>query len=135
MKRIRKAALATVAGALGVAGAIHLTPPAEAQTHVGRLWEHRDYGGESHGIYHVSDGYRCTPSTADIEVRETGSQFNDDHSTVNLDNQVSSYQGTAGCWIKLYENSNYTGRNTGWAASTPYVGDHMNDKASSVRVT
>jgi hypothetical protein len=41
----------------------------------------------------------------------------------------------AGCLATFYEHINFQGASYGWAATTPYIGAAMNDRASSIRFT
>ncbi|MGA2929299.1 MAG: hypothetical protein ABSG43_25580 [Solirubrobacteraceae bacterium] len=46
---------------------------------------------------------------------------------------ISSFDSYSNCWTKLFENANFTGATYGFADSTSYVGDAMNDRASSIQ--
>jgi hypothetical protein len=48
---------------------------------------------------------------------------------------VSSFKGANNCQVKLFENINFTGNTVGPASSMTYVGDAMNDKASSIHLS
>lgn len=48
--------------------------------------------------------------------------------------RVSSFQGYNNCDTKLYQNGDLTGATYGPTTATNYVGDTMNDQASSLRV-
>lgn len=49
--------------------------------------------------------------------------------------EVSSFQGANNCQVKLYKDINYGGISVGPATSSGYVGDAMNDQASSVQLS
>lgn len=48
--------------------------------------------------------------------------------------RISSFEGYNSCEVKLYEDGNLTGATYGPVASTNYVGDTLNDEASSYRL-
>ncbi len=62
-----------------------------------------------------------------------------DHSWSSLpsafNDTVSSFAGASNCQVKLFENVSYGGSSVGPATSMSYVGDTMNDKASSVQLS
>jgi hypothetical protein len=50
----------------------------------------------------------------------------------NWNDNVSSFESFAGCEQKLFENGGFGGASTPIEASMSYVGENMNDKASSI---
>ncbi|MFH8837120.1 peptidase inhibitor family I36 protein [Streptomyces sp. NPDC017868] len=48
---------------------------------------------------------------------------------------ISSVIPANNCWVALYSDIYYNGTNQLYTNSTPYVGDAMNDRASSVQLT
>ncbi len=49
--------------------------------------------------------------------------------------EISSFTGANDCQVRLFKDINYGGISVGPANSMSYVGDAMNDKASSVQLT
>ena len=62
-----------------------------------------------------------------------------DHSWATLPagfaDEVSSFKGANNCQVKLFEHTNYGGISLGPMTSTTYVGDAINDKASSIQLS
>jgi hypothetical protein len=62
-----------------------------------------------------------------------------DHSWATLPagfaDEVSSFKGANNCQVKLFEHTNYGGTSLGPLTSTTYVGDAINDKASSIQLS
>ncbi|MGG8410227.1 peptidase inhibitor family I36 protein [Streptomyces sp. 12297] len=48
---------------------------------------------------------------------------------------ISSVLPANNCWVALYSDIYYNGTNQLYTNATPYVGDAMNDRASSVQLT
>jgi hypothetical protein len=119
--------------------------------------------GLSSGTAHGSPGASQSVSPVDATVAtayvlatiyddqnyEGGSYtFTDTHSTTcggynytfdimpgGWDNRVSSFKSYGSCKTRLSENTNQGGRSVGPVSSKAYVGDAMNDKASSAFIT
>lgn len=60
-----------------------------------------------------------------------------DHSSSDMafDDRISSFQGYSNCWVTLFENRNFGGASVGPRSSMSYVGDAMNNRASSIQWT
>lgn len=79
----------------------------------------------------TDDGYidffgnaTCTSSLTDVDASWTD--------TTNWRSRISSYHGYSSCWIKAYQNTNFSGTSRGYEASTNSVGS-LNDHIWSVR--
>jgi hypothetical protein len=83
----------------------------------GTFWWDWHYEGQSLLIY----GNGCTATTSDVDdyFDLTGNSFND---------QISSFQGANGCWIKAYEHQDKSGKSVGFTSSVYSLDDYqMND--------
>ncbi|MER6912059.1 hypothetical protein ABT354_10340 [Streptomyces sp. NPDC000594] len=93
---------------------------------VGILFEHMNYEGSSRVIYGLQ------------QCRNDGEW---DYTDSNLgrglafDNRVSSLQLRENCEGELYSEINFGGTRQFYVRTTPWVGDAMNDQASSIRLT
>lgn len=62
-----------------------------------------------------------------------------DHSWASLPaafaDEVSSFTGSNACQVKLFKDVSYGGISVGPSSSSSYVGDAMNDQASSVQLS
>jgi hypothetical protein len=70
-------------------------------------------------------GGTCTASTSDLDfyVNSMPGGWND---------VISSFHSYANCYTKLYEDNNRTGATYGYVGDSSYVGNAMNDRASSI---
>jgi len=93
----------------------------------GIFYEKNNKTGDTLSIY--GDGACDSSSDWDYAVPK--------FSAFGWNDEISSFQGYSNCQIKLFENANYNsataGATYGPVTSTNYVGDAMNDKASSAR--
>lgn len=101
------------------------SPSPMASTYVlATLYTNANYGGSSLALQ------ASTPCDTNADV---------DHSWATLPagfaDEVSSFKGANNCQVKLFENINFTGNTVGPASSMTYVGDAMNDKASSIHLS
>lgn len=98
--------------------------PMAASYLLATLYTGANYAGSSLGL---KDSTPCdTNSDVDHSVASLPAGFAD---------EISSFKGTNNCQVKLFQNINYTGSTVGPAASMSYVGDAMNDQASSVQLS
>ena len=89
-----------------------------------RLYTASGYGGSS---LTLEASTPCdTNSDVDHSWASLPSAFND---------TVSSFTGYNNCQVKLFEHVSYGGSSVGPATSMSYVGDAMNDEASSVQLS
>ncbi|RCH66947.1 hypothetical protein DT019_20395 [Streptomyces sp. SDr-06] len=112
------AGLATPASAAPAAASAHLGP---AATVIGIEFVDANYQGATYTV----TGGTCTATTSDVDyyINSMPSGWND---------VISSFRSYANCYTKLYENSNRWGSTYGFVGDSSYVGDAMNDRASSI---
>jgi hypothetical protein len=101
------------------------TPTPMASSYVlATLYTNANYGGSSLALQ------AATPCDTNADV---------DHSWATLPagfaDEVSSVKGANNCQIKLFEHTNHGGTSLGPLTSTTYVGDTINDKASSIQLS
>ncbi|MGP4005685.1 hypothetical protein [Streptomyces sp. 4N124] len=86
------------------------------------FYEHRNYGGST--LTSAGD-YGCdTNSDVDWQRSSMPSAWND---------EVSSWHGFSNCQARIYEFTNFAGASYGAYTNSNYVGDAMNDEASSYK--
>ncbi len=114
----------TVCGATEAEMRAALGPLPRAGSYInGRLFNHADYGGERLDLMSSSD---CdSDSDADIFFPQL---------TGFWENRVSSARGFGRCQIRLWENQYYGGSSTVKQQDISYVGNAMNDQASSLKL-
>lgn len=98
--------------------------PMAASYLLATLYTAADYGGSDLALY------ASTPCDTNADVDHAWSTL-----PAGIADEVSSFRGTNNCQVKLFENTGYTGKTVGPITSTNYVGDDMNDKASSVQLS
>ena len=98
--------------------------PMAASYLLATLYTNADYGGADLALY------AATPCDTNSDVDHSWSTL-----PAGIADEVSSFKGTNNCQVKLFENTGYTGKTIGPVTSTTYVGDDMNDKASSVQLS
>lgn len=88
------------------------------------LYTASNYGGSSLALK------ASTPCDTNADV---------DHSWASLPagfaDEISSFTGSNSCQVKLFKNVSYGGISVGPSSSSSYVGDAMNDQASSVQLS
>ncbi|MFD7337966.1 hypothetical protein ACFV98_18460 [Streptomyces violascens] len=110
--------LATPASAASTPAATTLGP---AATVIGIEFVNANYQGATYTV----TGGTCTATTSDVDfyINSMPGGWND---------VISSFRSYANCYTKLYENSNRWGSTYGFVGDSSYVGDAMNDRASSI---
>jgi len=88
------------------------------------LYSNADFGGSSLALQDTS------PCDTNADVDHQWASL-----PVGFADEVSSFKGTNNCQVKLFENTGYTGKTVGPITSTAYVGNDMNDKASSIQLS
>lgn len=113
-------ALATLQAPASAAPAASASPM--AGTVIGIEFQHSNMQGATYTI----TGNTCTATTSDVDnwLSSLASGWND---------VISSFRSYASCWTKLYEHGNFGGATYGYTGDSSYVGDAMNDRASSIR--
>jgi hypothetical protein len=86
-------------------------------------YEDADWQGASY-TYTSTFGCDTNKATVEHQVTVMPSGWND---------EISSFRAFSGCVEVLYESGNFSGAQTQPAASWAYVGDAMNDQASTIR--
>ena len=98
--------------------------PMAASYVLATLYTNANYGGSSLALQ------ASTPCDTNADV---------DHAWATLPagfaDEVSSVKGANNCQIKLFEHTTYGGTSLGPLTSTTYVGDTINDKASSIQLS
>ncbi|MBF4461157.1 MULTISPECIES: hypothetical protein [unclassified Rathayibacter] len=87
---------------------------------VTRLYDDSNYGGS---YYEVSSGSTCNGSTIK-SVSDIGSSWY---------GRVSSFATYSGCTVKIFSSTGFGGNSFGFAGSTSYVGNTMNDQTRSLQ--
>ena len=98
--------------------------PMAASYLLATLYTNADYGGSDLALY------ASTPCDSNPDVDHSWSTL-----PAGIANEVSSFKGANNCQVKLFENTGFTGKSVGPNTSMNYVGDDMNDKASSVQLS
>ncbi|KOU45183.1 hypothetical protein ADK54_15680 [Streptomyces sp. WM6378] len=77
------------------------------------------------GATYTVTGGTCTATTSDVDfyINSMPGGWND---------VISSFRSYANCYTKLYEDNNRTGATYGFVGDSSYVGNAMNDRASSI---
>lgn len=91
---------------------------------IAKLYDNGNFDASA-GVLEVTAGAACTTSKTNI-----------DSSLSNLgvwSDRISSFQGYANCYVKLWENAGFVGASLGYYSGTSNVGSAMNDRASSAR--
>jgi hypothetical protein len=117
-----------VIGLVGLAAPASAAPAAPAAvrplagTVIGVEYSDANYQGATYTI----TGGTCTGTTSDVDwqLSPLASGWND---------VISSFHSYANCWTKLWENTGYWGASYGYVGDTTYVGNAMNDRASSIQ--
>jgi len=93
-----------------------------AGTVIGIEFSDANYQGATYTI----TGGTCTSTTSDVDwqLSPLASGWND---------VISSFHSYANCWTKLWENTGYWGASYGYVGDSSYVGNAMNDRASSIQ--
>jgi hypothetical protein len=121
-------ALATPDGAVGEGSAAHTSARSSssgivalASTVIGIFYENSGYGGASYvasvsqnGCYGYAHGYTNLGS-------------------IGWDNRISSFRSYSNCRTAIFANTSYGGASYGYYTNSSYVGNAMNDQASSIR--
>lgn len=87
-------------------------------------FEHIRFGGSSISF---TGTHECQSGTANPEFSY------EDLNRVGWNDRISSYRLFANCLANHYENPAWNGVQTGYQATTEYIGDLMNDRTSSLR--
>jgi hypothetical protein len=126
LKKRLKTTVSAGTVALGLALA---ASPASASTNIGTVYEHKGMAGAALAFTAGSNGYVCTTSNAEVEggTRKLAN--------FGFDEKISSFVGFSNCQIKLYEGEYMTGSSFGFSSRSWYIGDAMNDEASSVWIS
>ncbi|MFJ8311160.1 hypothetical protein [Streptomyces sp. NPDC094147] len=113
--------LATPASAASAGAATSATSATPASTVIGIEFVDANYQGATYTV----TGGTCTSTLSDVDwyINSMPAGWND---------VISSFHSYANCWTKLYENINRTGATYGFIGDSSYVGDAMNDRASSI---
>lgn len=92
---------------------------------VAEEFEHSNYGG---GKFTIKLPFDCTATGSDT-----------DYGFANMpsgwDNVVSSFKNYHGCDANHFDGLGFTGASTGLADTTTYIGNAMNDKTSSLKLS
>jgi hypothetical protein len=98
--------------------------PAQAATVVGIEYQHRDFGGATLTSWVAPNGFVCTGPVNDVDAwfNSVPAGWND---------IISSFRGYGACWTRIWEHTNRFGSTFGFTGDAAYVGDAMNDRASS----
>jgi hypothetical protein len=89
---------------------------------IGQLFENLNYGGDDKLI--TASGDCDTNSDVDYSLGSMPSGWND---------RVSSFKSYGLCATRIWENTNFGGASYGFTVNSTYVGDAMNDRASSIQ--
>jgi hypothetical protein len=89
---------------------------------IGQLFENLNYGGDDKLI--TASGDCDTNSDVDYYLGSMPSGWND---------RVSSFKSYGLCATRIWENTNFGGASYGFVVNSTYVGDAMNDRASSIQ--
>lgn len=123
-------ARATAAGARSAEGAAAPARAAQRAVHVATIYS--GFLGQGSSLEINASG-NCTSTTSDVnwQLGNVGSAMND---------KTSSVRVFAGCRVQLYDAANCPAGGarfpaSGWAGTTNYVGDAMNDRTTCVRGT
>ncbi|MFI6474504.1 hypothetical protein ACIBL5_30070 [Streptomyces sp. NPDC050516] len=110
--------LATPASAATTPATTTLGP---AATVIGIEFVDANYQGATYTV----TGGTCTATTSDVDfyINSMPGGWND---------VISSFRSYANCYTKLYEDNNRTGATYGFVGDSSYVGNAMNDRASSI---
>lgn len=87
------------------------------------IYDDRNYGG---GSYTFTDTHSTTCKDYFYNYNTMPSGW---------DNRVSSFKSFGGCKTRLSENTNQGGASVGPLVNSSYVGDTLNDRASSAYIT
>lgn len=87
------------------------------------IYDDQNYGG---GSYTFTDTHSTTCDSYSYTFNTMPGGWDD---------RVSSFKAYGSCKMRLSENANQGGRSVGPVASKTYVGDTLNDKASSAYIT
>lgn len=131
MKRLTAGLLGlglSVAGVAGFAASASAAPSATgavrplAGTVIGI--EYWDAGYQ--GATFVITGSTCTSTLADVDasIAVMPAGWND---------EISSFHSFANCWTRLWSDGGFSGFSYGYISDSPYVGDAMNDNASTIQ--
>jgi hypothetical protein len=86
-----------------------------------------DSAGNTGLYYTITNTAPCdTNSDVDFSVTNIGTTWND---------RISSWTGFAECELRIYENATFGGASYGTYTSSSYVGDAMNDRTTSIRLS
>jgi hypothetical protein len=113
---------------IGLAAPANAAPAARtavtplAGTVIGIEFSDANYQGSTYTI----TGGTCTSTLSDIDwqLSPLAPGWND---------VISSFHSYANCWTKLWENTGFWGGSYGFVGDSSYVGDAMNDRASSIQ--
>lgn len=87
---------------------------------IAKLYDNANQGG---GVKEITSTSACN-GTSVKGVADIGSSWY---------GRVSSFGVYAGCTVRIWENTNYSGAVYGYAGNTGYVGDAMNDRTKSLQ--
>jgi hypothetical protein len=128
IRSVLAAAALTGAAVLGAVAPAQAAPPndttqdvgAQAVVHVVHN-HHSNYGGAS---FTLNGDYGCD-TNPDVDWQLSS------YSPYGWNDTVSSFLGYSDCETRLWEHDNFGGASYGAYTNSSYVGDAMNDKASS----
>ena len=89
---------------------------------IGQLFESLNYGGDDKLV--TASGDCDTNADVDFELGSMPSGWND---------RVSSFKSFGLCATKIWENTSFGGASYGFTVNSTYVGNAMNDRASSIQ--
>ena len=124
MRTMNRVAGALLGGLLAGSAMLFGGAPAQASTVVGVEYQHSNFSGATLTSWVGPNGFSCTGPISDVDAWFDGvpAGWND---------IISSFRGYSNCWTRLWEHSGRVGASVGFSPDTSYVGDAMNDRASS----
>jgi hypothetical protein len=127
----RRAARLAAVGVIGAAGVVGFAPSADASTFLAGIYPYSNHGGTPQNFTVPENGYMCTGTTSDVDLDVNYPAG----ITWFMNDNTTSFVTSANCWVKLFENSNWSGRTYGYSGTTYQVPSDMNNRASALYIS